>query len=349
MTGRPRITLNDIAKKTGYHVTTVSMAVRHRPEIPAATRELILRCAKALGYRPDPMLSALSAYRQLVRPSTYVATLGWLVRGPSATAWRENQVALRHFEGVRARTKQLGYRIEPFWCDEPGLSPRRMTQILKARGIRGLILCVQPDPDATLDLDWKNFSTVAMAYTWKRPQFHRVAFNYYAGTIEGIRQLNLLGYERVGMYLVREVNARVSRLWEAGYLIEVPPEQRLPIFFAETSAADAPAFAQWYRAHRPDAILAQRPQISELTAAIGLRVPRDIGLAFTRVEDDDRMAGMNQNSSLLGETAVDMVVGMLHRNETGIPRMPQTVMIDGQWKTGRTVRNHARALRSGKR
>jgi hypothetical protein len=33
----------------------------------------------------------------------------------------------------------LGYRLEPFWLREPGMTPRRMRGILDARGIEGLL------------------------------------------------------------------------------------------------------------------------------------------------------------------------------------------------------------------
>ena len=36
--------------------------------------------------------------------------------------------------------------------------------------------------------------------------------------------------------------------------------------------------------------------------------------------------------------AVDFVVGMLHRNERGVPVVPHRLLIDGVWIEGTTVR-----------
>ena len=45
------------------HVTTVSLALRNHPRLPQDTRERIQKMAERLGYRPDPFLQALVAYR----------------------------------------------------------------------------------------------------------------------------------------------------------------------------------------------------------------------------------------------------------------------------------------------
>ena len=55
--------MQDVARAAGVHQTTVSLALRNDPRLPAATRERIQAHAKKLGYRPDPMLAALNFYR----------------------------------------------------------------------------------------------------------------------------------------------------------------------------------------------------------------------------------------------------------------------------------------------
>ena len=54
-----RPTIRDIGRKTGFHYSTVSLALRDHPRIPDATKQIIRDAAKGLGYQPDAMLSAL--------------------------------------------------------------------------------------------------------------------------------------------------------------------------------------------------------------------------------------------------------------------------------------------------
>ena len=66
-----RVTLRDLAKKLGVSHTTVSLALREHHSITPARRQEVKRLAEKLGYRPDPFLSALSAYRLQNRPASF--------------------------------------------------------------------------------------------------------------------------------------------------------------------------------------------------------------------------------------------------------------------------------------
>ena len=48
--------------------------------------------------------------------------------------------------------------------------------------------------------------------------------------------------------------------------------------------------------------------------------------------------GPSQGEELAGQMAVDLLVDMLHRNEKGVPLLPQQLLIDGSWNEGRTLR-----------
>lgn len=50
------------------------------------------------------------------------------------------------------------------------------------------------------------------------------------------------------------------------------------------------------------------------------------------------LAGIDENPREVGAAAVDYVAGMIHRNERGVPLLPQRVLIDGTWVDGGTVR-----------
>jgi len=72
-----RLTLRDIAAATGFHFTTVGLAIRGDPRILPATADKIRVAAKKLGYVQDTMLSALSTYRHAKR-ERFVGVLGFL-------------------------------------------------------------------------------------------------------------------------------------------------------------------------------------------------------------------------------------------------------------------------------
>ena len=68
-----RVTLKDVAREVGISVSCTARALKGRPGISQATTQKVQQVADKLGYRPDPMLSALSSYRESVRSSIGVA------------------------------------------------------------------------------------------------------------------------------------------------------------------------------------------------------------------------------------------------------------------------------------
>jgi len=51
-----------------------------------------------------------------------------------------------------------------------------------------------------------------------------------------------------------------------------------------------------------------------------------------------RCSGVYQNGELVGATAVDTLVGMMERYERGLPEQATTLMVEGIWNEGRTLR-----------
>jgi len=82
-----RATLRETAERAGVPRRAVSLALRGKAGVSAATRRKILRLAKQLGYRPDPEVSKLLArIRSRALPSE---------RLPTATVSRSSGSARR--------------------------------------------------------------------------------------------------------------------------------------------------------------------------------------------------------------------------------------------------------------
>ena len=62
----------------------------------------------------------------------------------------------------------------------------------------------------------------------------------------------------------------------------------------------------------------------------------------------EQWAGMDQHNDQTGEGAIDMLVGMLHNNEIGLPQFPRATLISGSWVGGGTVRGAAEAAEAAR-
>ena len=83
----PRVTMTAVAKRAGVHTTTVSLALRNHPSLPVTTRERIQALAREMGYRPDPGLAALVAYRSRLNPPKHRQTLAYIPNWHSRWGW----------------------------------------------------------------------------------------------------------------------------------------------------------------------------------------------------------------------------------------------------------------------
>jgi LacI family transcriptional regulator len=332
--------MRDIARRAGVHFTTVSLALRNSPRLPRETCEHLQRVAAEMGYTPDPMLSSLAVYRNSLRPVDYHATLAWVTAFASRDQWREVPVFREQYQGATDRAVELGFRLEHFWLTEPGMSSARATQILRTRGISGLIIAPLPKAGGTVQLDWAQFSSVAIGYSLVSPSLHLACAHQYRCIRLALHELALRGYRRVGLVVLRSSDERVDHNWLAGYLIEqfeVPGKQRLaPLVL---TAWDDGAFDAWLARELPDAIISKLPETLHALRTRGFAVPRDIGLAYlSDTHPGDEHSGVDENSGKVGAAAVDFVVGMLHRNERGVPEFAHRLLIEGKWIEGSTVR-----------
>jgi LacI family transcriptional regulator len=344
MSIQPRPTLRDIARRAGCHYSTVSLALRDHPRIAAETRARVQSVARQLGYQPDAMLAALSVYRQQKRPAASFATIAWLTNHARRQAWRDSACNVDYFNGATARGAERGYRLEQFWLAEPGMSARRLSDILHARGIQGLLLPPQ-ERLCSIELDWDKFSAVTFGYTLLQPRLHLVSNHEYRTMGTLFAELQRREYRQIGLVDLREHDARVDHNWLAAYLIEqhrlAPGRQLAPLILERWDDA---RFLGWLREHRPDAIVTKLPEVLPCLERTGLRVPDDVGVAFHSLDEATRhLSGMKKNAWQLGVMAMDLVIDMIHRNERGLPALPHLSMVEGSWVEGRTVRPFAAA------
>ncbi len=121
---------------------------------------------------------------------------------------------------------------------------------------------------------------------------------------------------------------------------EGPVKNRLPVLMVSEDSADSQtAFHQWVRRWKPDALLCSGHLQAEWLLQMGLRAPKDIGIAHLNLAPDvGHWAGIDPQIELIAAAAVDMLVAQIHRHERGVPAVPRENMLKGVWVQGQTVR-----------
>lgn len=329
----------DIALKAGVHITTVSLALRNDPRLAESTRRRIQDLAAEMGYTPDPMLSALTVHRNRSKRVHHQGTLAWLcpptVKSESARSFSG------YIQGAEERCAELGYKLEIFNFTE--LGGGRLSGVLHARNIKGLLIPPQAHSRAHLDFDWQEFSSVCFGFTLSWPRLHLITNAQYSSSRLAVRMLRTRGYRRIGFVTTRETDERTDQNFRAGFLSEQHdflPENRIPPLLLEdtTIATECVEFAAWYREHKPDVILYIYPTVAEFLRRLKI-TPKECGSASLSVTSrDGNLAGVYQNDPLIGRKAVDFLIDMLHRNERGIPPHRFQFFVESEWVEGKSIR-----------
>jgi Transcriptional regulators len=338
-----QVSQRDLARLAGVSPMTVSLALRGHPSISPATRARIVKLAEQQRYRPDPALAALNAYRIRQAPARFHGTLAWVTNFPERDGWRGMIQATGYFDGAAARADQLGYRLEEFWLAEPGLNAKRASQILLARGIRGLIIAPLPTPRGALELEWRHFSSVALGYSLSSPKLHVIMNNQFRNMKHVVQTLHERGHRRIGLAMPSANDERVDHNYLGGYWIaqrDFPKDAaRLEPLLAPD--LDKKAFVSWYRRSKPDAVVVAASMshlVIEWLNELGARVPEDVSVAVASVPyKDTTISGVDEGVPSIGAQAVEAVVGMIHRNEQGVPARPFSLLLEGVWTEGRTA------------
>lgn len=356
--------MQTIAERAGVSLMTVSRALKNNPRLSQATRSRIQQLATELGYRPNPLVSALMTQLRSARAPKDWPTLAFLAAHPDAVYAPGHTYNAQIHAGALERATQLGYKLERFSLIEPGMTWQRMRGLLRARGVPGVILPPLPDPIPAIDFDWTHFACAVVGYSYRKPELHRAANDQFNTIRTAVQRLTDLGHRRIGLAIRHEDDRRVDNKWAGGFLSfhpYLPAGRKLPVFLwhyepsptRKRSAegfeswegrVERPAgFAEWVERHRPDAILALQPLVVRgWLSSLGLRVPRDIALISLNLQPDQPgFSGIDQNNTLVGAAAVELVVEQIHHNEQGVPARAKTVMISGDWVDGGTTRQPA--------
>lgn len=330
--------MEDVAKALQVSRTTVSRALKNDPRISLETRSRVREMARRMGYRLNPLVSALMLQRAGRPTQAELGTIAYLTSVHSDSVVRHG-LPRDLLRGASQRAEELGYRLERFLIS-PEMTFRRLCSVLQARGIIGV--CISPilHERGHISMDWGSFSASAIGHSLAGPQLHRAAHNHFHGILSAIRNLRRMGYRRIGFCVDSAISSRVDDAWLAGFLVAKERFPRIHFSLLLERNLTHEKFFGWFGTFQPEVIISDNWGFELALRKLNLRVPEDVGfVTLARDAQAPHQSGIDQNSTLIARTAIDIIVGQIQRNERGVPTIPQTILIEGVWHAGETVRN----------
>jgi LacI family transcriptional regulator len=337
------VTLKDIAQEARCSLMTVSRALRRDPKVSPTLQQQIQEIATRLRYRPHPLVSALMSHRRARKPLHYDLKLAFLTSFATRDGWKKIRLYQEFYEGAALGADRHGYRLEELWLSEPGMTPERFARVLATRNIPGVLVAPLPAPEGRLDLDCRNLAAVAFGHSLLEPALHRVSNHQFRSMRLLMGKLAQLGYRCPGLALRKSLDDRVLHQWLGAFLVEraAASAPQLPVFIPPDESWTQSRFESWLNKRRPDVVIGQDDEVLSWLLESGRTVPKDIGFAHLDCPAiDSEISGIYQNGRAIGIAAADMLVGLLHRNERGLPPLPRSSLIEGSWVQGATTLIH---------
>ena len=347
-----RPTFADIAKQAGVCKATVSLALRNSPRIPEENQKRIKDIAHELGYRKNPLVTANMAKirRSKDRKGTQ-PTIGFL-----STFYDEEledkhvewHIQSRFLQGAKRRSEGLGFDFDFLEFDLAYYSSDRIQQVLKSRGVSGLVLGPLRFSNMNLNLDWSNFAVASIGVSDSLGNIPSVFYDNFRCMQDVLDYLTHRGYRRIGFITDSENEMRGGHMWNAGFLeyqdrvIEkenAVPMLRIPKPELLFERSDFESMHRWYRQHKPDVIITFRSQILDYFQTLGYKVPQDFGyMVLNWSSQTDGCSGYRQCHEEMAEVAVNIVSERLYNNDRGELSKPRTTLLRGDFVEGFTIK-----------
>lgn len=330
------VTVRDIAQRCGLHFTTVALALRNSTKVAADTRAKVEKVAAEMGYRPNPLVSALMAQKRALRKPDSSSVLAHISFFPPTHKPDPRSFEVEYVNGARNRSYEMGYRLETFHLNPPTMTATRLAQILRTRAIPGLLLGSLDRSNGHLPRPLHGFASIALSNSIVRPGLHRMSHNHCQGSMLACRNLWRKGYRRIGLVLTTMMDRQMDRLWTAGYLAfheSLPAASRPAPLFLPGNLFPPKILQDWVEQEKPDVILTMHLQVKHWLDRTATQLSRKVDIATLDYSLEwEGCAGVYQKPRIQGREAISFLVSQIQSNQHGLPREPLTLMTEGDWR-----------------
>lgn len=337
--------LRQLARLANVSPSAVSLALRDSPKVSTVTKKRVRALAEQFNYQPDAKVITLMRHLRKPRAVREQACFGVISFYDSLRPWENSLHLTRIYNGMQRRASELGYRLEPLWLRQPGMTFRRFRGILEARGIEGLLCFGSPDLNQEFPDELQQQAIVTQGLSIRTP-LHRVTSHFYNDTMTVLNRVHALGYRRPALVVGRYEEERSGHAHTSAYLgwceYHLGPGHAIPVHLIER--VEAEPLVDWVGRYQPDVLVFVHlyhmlPELKAVLRDQRIRVPQDLGVAvLSQILEGSGFSGLQQNQLILGAWAVELLVARIAHRDFGIPANPRIEMVESEWVENRSLR-----------
>jgi DNA-binding LacI/PurR family transcriptional regulator len=240
---------------------------------------------------------------------------------PSSRRIKVRQADQWALEAANRRAHELGHDLMEFEMDEQG-NLQRWADKLYYQGVDGIILTRRVKEELLGQIDWGRFAVLAVGPRFRDHGFDSLRSDYGAAVRLGYERLRAAGYQRIGAVLSKHEPELLDDRERLAAFLEcetrfTPQEKRLPIPRPPVGEEDAREILQWFKQHRPDAVVALTVGPYHHLKAAGVKFPDQcayIALAQWEQGGQELTSGFDQCFQTIYRRAIEQIdLLMKHR------------------------------------
>lgn len=354
--GDSRVSLARVAAELGVSKATVCRALRGQAGVSGELRAQIVALATRMGYRPDPVLSSLSARRwqRAHTTSRFAIAIVRLTSAYLAEVGRRRPDFHERVQGVWDRCRELEISCEEFLMpDYP--RERALSRIVQARGFHGVVFSYE-GPTFPWDFDFEQFACVGLGLASDEHHLHRVCPEPVEGLRVATETALARGYRRIGFLRFLHANPGLDLREHAAieYLRQTTRRRRGPqpaVFeypidgqYTNLVEDNRARFHAWLKRERPDVLIDTNRLGFWWLRDAGIPMPERYGYASVSTNSrgchpaEQVLTGILPDYALMGRWAVNLLLNFFRFGQRGLPAVPVRVTVPGIWREGNTLR-----------
>ena len=328
-------TIQDIAEHLGLSKSTVARALSNAEGVSKKTREKVLLAAESLGYRKHPMLSTWMSHvrgkRSDLRSKLEIA---WIDEtGQDPKAWAPLH---RIFDSTVAHADKLGFHIERYALHGKRMSPKRVRQIIRTRGVAGIIYFL-PTTDNWKELLMPEFPGICLAGANMDFGMPLITTSHAENVEIVFKNLYKKGYRRIALSL-------------NFYVLNVRSQSDYGVYLRCCHMHDQQPYVKWYdgspdqehldwvAAEEIDAIIVCDGRFKNLFPSATGRKRPTTALAHLNINKDVAdWSGIIEPHEKMGVLALDTLNSQIMAGQTLEDQFSVRMRIPGVWQDGATA------------